>query len=245
MRRRQRGDANSGVGAAVRYGSDEPHNAVNRLVSYCTRGGIPLALFRARVVWQMRTAVISDRAVWSWGFEAAASPSAADLRSTFEAIISASHGGAQSLLSRIPSTMKTRAIEVYPAAGGAAVEALDFERAGTNSNPRLPGQVCLVATSQISTIRGVRPKGRTYYGPLTQIDLDGSTGAPTTTLIASVLQFSKAWHNALVGLGAQPVVLAGDGLTSRGNIVGYAVDNSFDTQRSRKFERTTLSTIVV
>lgn len=200
-----------------------------------------MALYRVRHVWTPRPNVPSQTAVWTWGVEIlGAVPSGAALRGAFDTAVRA--GGSSGLNGMLRQGMYGKELAVYPASGGAAVEAINTDVLGSfGSGGAIPGQIAAVVSAQISGSRGVQPKGRTFYGPLSQNANNASAGMMSVASQNAFGNFAVLWHNALKGLGCTPVVLAGDGSVSRGPIISYAVDNALDVMRSRQYERTAIS----
>lgn len=200
-----------------------------------------MPLFRLRVIADQVTDLPQDRVSWGWGIECAAAPESGDLAPLFEGFELAMNTGAAAnlkLLAYVAGDLTFQAIEVYPAAGGPAV-AVGSWTVPYNPQPagsRLPPECALVLSHRIQTLRGVRPRGRTYIGPL---ELDANSGGViASTAVTAMLNFAEAWHDLLVAEGMQPCVISADGTTKRGDVIAYSVDNAFDTQRRRGFDAT-------
>lgn len=200
-----------------------------------------MALYRVRVVLDQSTRLPADRVVWSWGVDGPApiASTAEDLYDAWYAAVGF-FGSSSNLGYYLPTGLAFRALEMYPAAGGEAVAVYedDTNLAHGSATP-LPPQCAQVVSCQIDSLRGVRPKGRYFLGPLST--RGNSSGRPSTNLTNAALGFATSWHNGLLANGYTPVVLGADGTVSRGAIVGYVCSNSFDTMRSRGLERTALT----
>lgn len=200
-----------------------------------------MALYRIRHVWRPRPNVPDQTVVWQWGIDAAVAPTATDLKPLLIAALAAGPTSAR-LQGMIRSSMRGVELAVYPAAGGAAVSAVNSDDvAAVGSGASFPGQLAIVISQQISASRGVQPKGRIYIGPLASSTWDTSSGAIAVNGINACGNFALAWHGSLLALGCTPCVISADGTVKRGDIVSYAIDNQFDIQRSRQFERTAIS----
>lgn len=200
-----------------------------------------MALYRVRVVLSQSTNIPSDRVTWSWGVdgpapdEAAADAMAEAWRAAVQPV-----SGTQ-LANYLAAGLVLLGLEVYPAAGGAAV-ALGQPASGwaRSGGGRLPSEVAIAVSSLVSTLRGNSPMGRQYLGPLD--NTANNHGRPATGALSAALNYATRLHNGMEALGYNPVVLAGDGSVSRGQVVSYSVDDAFDTQRRRGWEKTSITT---
>jgi hypothetical protein len=196
-----------------------------------------MALYRIRLIQNQTSLAPRDRCVMSWGISAPAAPSIADLTAldtAWAVALNTSFSGAI-LRASLASGLTPYLWEAYAAAGGDAIAAFPaaaVNRAGQGATV-LPPEVALVCSQLITTVRGSRPIGRTYYGPWSTLALLGTTGRVPAGITARVLGVAVAHHNAMVGRGFTPVVLNKAGTVSRGNIIGYQVDDGWDTVRSR------------
>lgn len=132
--------------------------------------------------------------------------------------------------------------EAFPADGGPATgaftPAVPFD-VGTGV-PDGPHDVQIVISRAVDTVRGVKPKGRQYWGPIRKL----SGARPLAADQQNLLDWSAAWHGDLQTSALQPVVVsrfankvkrpAAIGFP----IVGYSVDNAYDTQRRRGLDPT-------
>ena len=193
-----------------------------------------MALQRIRIDWARTPGTEDQKMAWSWGVSGPV-VDAADVADAFA-------GNAHQLRGLVSAQYRTVQCSVFPAEGGPATSAVAMSAVGGVSvnNQLYPPQCAIAVNALVSTNLGDRPKGRTFYGGFTTSGsaLLTADGRPAVTGINYLLTGCVQWHNLLVGMGLAPVVLAGDGLSHRGAIVAYQTDNSWDTMRSRKFERT-------
>lgn len=201
-----------------------------------------MPLMRVRLVSQMLSGAAGDRCVWSWGIDAAAPPSEAQLTDGFNAAMLTGGSSATQLRGKITNRVVPEAWEVVPAAGGETLAYYDgvlptFTAAGATAP-----QVCLVIQSQIATNRGGANLGRLMLGPLHSAV--GTAGRPDQAAMFACTNFAAAWHNALVAMGVTPVVLRNGGTTGT-PIVGYSVSNTFGTLRSRRWETTERQSVTI
>lgn len=208
-----------------------------------------MPLYRLKVISSQSTNLSQDRISWGWGIDAAndgvftALPA---ILEGFELAMADPIANGSYLGFFLQDNLAFQAIEVFPGAGGEAVAVQGWTvpvSPGQDGASPLPAEVACCLSHRIVTPRGARPKGRTYLGPFTTAAQAG--GRPHPDLIASILNFAEIWHDALVAEGMQPVVLSANGLVSRGNVIGYNVDNAWDTQRRRGWDATTNTAISV
>jgi len=201
-----------------------------------------MPLFRLRVLAHQRTDLSEDDVSWSWGVEHAG-PDSQDLIPLFEDFqLAMVNGGAGGQLGPyMQPLMDFYAIEVYPAAGGEAVAVGGFSPEYRPQGVGTPevSEVAICVSQNIATVRGVRPRGRTYYGPFATSAFND--GRPAANAILACLNFAEAWHDSLVAEGFTPVVISANGLVNRGPVLSYQVDNAADTQRRRGWERSSIT----
>lgn len=202
-----------------------------------------MPLFRLRAVAHQSTDLSQDDVVWSWGVEHAG-PSSGDLTPLFETFqLAMNNGGAGvQLKGYMQTNLAFYALEVYPAAGGEAVAVGAFtpEYVPNAVGSIAPSEVAFCVSQNIQTVRGLRPRGRTYLGPFnTNVVNDGR---PLANFITAALNFAEYWHDGLVAESFTPVVISANGLVNRGTVTQYQADNAFDTQRRRGWERTAITT---
>lgn len=129
--------------------------------------------------------------------------------------------------------------EAFPGDGGPAYEIATLGAGsifGTGSSS--PPQVQFVVSRDVDGVRGRRPTGRMYW-PVSQ-----PVQRPSVSFIQAMGDWMNAFHDSMVADGFTPVVIsrflggverpAAVGLP----IVGYSMDNAFDTQRRRGHEPT-------
>lgn len=207
-----------------------------------------MPLWRLRVVADQKTLNPPDRITWGFGLEgseAALTAAMTPLLTDFQnAVIAGATSGVR-LLAQLQHGMRFTSLEAFPAAGGGAVAVAAFAPYTiANSQADMPAEVAVALSQNIMTTRGSRPRGRTFIGPLsTTVAL--SSGRPSANCITALGNFALSWHAALVGRGLTPCVISADGTTKRGNVIAYQVDNAFDSQRRRGWERTTISNFPV
>lgn len=201
-----------------------------------------MALYRLRAVWSMPSGVLQDRAVWSWGVESAAIPDGAGLLAAIGAawIHGASTG--VRLQNNLQQGIRGHLVEVYPAAGGALLDAASATGLTYASGTQGPSQLAISVGAQVSSVRGDRPLGRTMYGPFQG---SATTGAPrpSISLQSACLNFATEFHRQCASRGWTPVVLTAGG-TGGVPIQSYVTDNAWNTMRTRQWERTAITTVV-
>lgn len=199
-----------------------------------------MALYRVRAVFTMNSGVPEDRAVWSWGVDGA-EPDAAVLRDAFIARLTAGISGfSGGMAGQLASQTRLQQIEVYAATGGPAVSLADGQGVTVGGTPIAP-QVGISISSDVNDGGIVKPRGRIIFGPLsTQV----SGARPSDLRMTGFLGWVVAWHADLVGLGLTPVVLNSEGTVGM-PIVGYSHGNAFATMRTRKWESTKRTSVLV
>lgn len=193
-----------------------------------------MALFHVRVVID-RSAVGQDQVIWNlFGVDTAVDPEllAPDLLDAFQFKWENDLNYEQWAIDHFFT-----ALELIPAGGGPAAGYAGFVpplEMGTG----LPGvgEVCVVVSHQVDTVRGQRRRGRTYAGPLSYVP---QQARPDESLMDSLGGLWVAMHEAAEALFAGPVVIS---TVLNGAprvppvgipIVSYLVDDAWDTQRSR------------
>lgn len=136
-------------------------------------------------------------------------------------------------------------VEAYPAAGGPAAGYSAIEPPEEmGSSAGLPAECAVVVSHEVNTARGLRPVGRTYCGPL---GVDWGGERPASGFAGFLGACWVEFHEAVEVLGPTPVVISKflDGAPRAPvglPIVRYSIDDAFDTQRRRGWERTTKTT---
>lgn len=132
-------------------------------------------------------------------------------------------------------------VEAYPAGGGAAAgySAID-PPVELGDGESMPGEVALAVSHHVDTVRGVRPVGRTYCGP---VSTEVAGPRPSPGFQNDTGYTWSVFHSAVVLLAATPVVISKflDGAPRSPvglPIVRYSVDDAWDTQRRRGWDAT-------
>lgn len=145
-------------------------------------------------------------------------------------------------LNTLVQTTRLEEAAAYEAAGGPAVAVASVATEPfTNGGPGI-SDVSLVVSEEVQTVRGIKPRGRLYYGPINGQQMTSPRPSALTQTI--VRDFHDAILDSLVADGFVPVVISKrQGGLARPAPVGLPIlalstDNTWDTQRSRDLDPT-------
>jgi hypothetical protein len=141
-----------------------------------------------------------------------------------------------------PSEVQARRLvlaEAFNASGPATAVVAVEPSVAVGAGLGCPAEVMIAVSRDTQTSRGRRPRGRTYV-PM------GAAAAqrPSTTLANRMRDWQAAWHQQMQAEGFQPAVIIRVRnkivlpLVEFEPIVGYSVDDTWDTQRRRDLPST-------
>nr|CRY96531.1 hypothetical protein [uncultured prokaryote] len=138
------------------------------------------------------------------------------------------------------SILRLELAEAFDADGGPAVAVASVATEPFCNGPVGVQEVAVVCSEHVDTPRGLSPRGRTYYGPISGTLLDDPR--PSTGLQTIIRNFHEAMLDYLVGEGWTPVVISRslDG-SPRPTAIGMPItaistDDAWDSQRRRGLE---------
>lgn len=199
-----------------------------------------MALYKLIVRIDMGSGAAADVATWTHGVELAALPTGAELAALWEgAVASTTYGVA--LRPYMPGWATRKAVEIAPAAGGAALVYQPLSgQLGTGSSPQAT-QAAVPLIAMVAGDRGLEAGARWMIGPMA-----GSTGngRPGTQQMQAPVSYARALHAGLATYGGGLRVLRSGGLTGD-PVTHLAVGNSWGTVGRRRLEVTARTLIAI
>ncbi len=196
-----------------------------------------------RTTWEGPTGDPADRLVYSWGLDGP-QPSGTILtllaRDVEDAFTQPGDLPASTVTTMRPNIQNPYVMlfhEIFDAGGGAALDVRDAINNPTTagSGASGPTEVQVAITRLTSSARGPIATGRIYYGPFPAV---ANRIVPTLTQ-QNLVGHALSLHRRFVARGYVPQVIAKAGtlLVAGRPIIGYRVDQLWDTQRRRGQER--------